>query len=57
MPDDAGPTEIRLVLQSDAHSVRAALIELFGRGALHRLPGPDRDAAEIVLAEVLNNIV
>lgn len=57
MPDDAGNPVIRLVVQSDARSVRAALQDLFGTLGLACLPEPDRGTAEIVLAEVLNNIV
>jgi serine/threonine-protein kinase RsbW len=57
MPDDAGNAVIRLVVQSDACSVRAALQDLFGTVGIARLPEPDRGTAEIVLAEVLNNIV
>lgn len=48
---------IRLIVQSDAGSVRAALQDLFGSLGLACLPEEDRGTAEIVLAEVLNNIV
>jgi serine/threonine-protein kinase RsbW len=54
MPDEA---DVRLIIESDALSVRAALQTLFHAHALGRLAPSDRDAAELVLAEVLNNIV
>lgn len=57
MPDDGAARVIRLVVQSDAGAVRAALQDLFGRCALAALPPADRGTAELVLAEVLNNIV
>jgi serine/threonine-protein kinase RsbW len=57
MPDDAGSAVIRLMVQSDARSVRAALQSLFGTLEMACLPEADRGTAEIVLAEVLNNIV
>lgn len=53
-PADAA---IRLLIHSDAHSVRAALLDLFAARPLGHLPDVERDAAELVLAEVLNNIV
>jgi serine/threonine-protein kinase RsbW len=58
-PQDPGGSQdevIRLVLRSDARSVRAALRELLVTSPMRRLPEADRDTAEIVLAEVLNNI-
>jgi serine/threonine-protein kinase RsbW len=57
MPADPGDPEIHLIIQSDAHSVRAALQDLFGTHTLGDLATTERDTAELVLAEVLNNIV
>lgn len=54
--DPVGPV-VRLVLQSDAGSVRAALQELFDGGRLGQISATRREVAELVLAEVLNNIV
>lgn len=56
MPADPQEDVIRLVLQSDARSVRTALRELFVAAPMRHLPEAERDTAEIVLAEVLNNI-
>ncbi len=57
MPDDTGSAEIRLIVKSDVRSVRAALQDLFGTLGLACLTEAGRGTAEIVLAEVLNNIV
>jgi serine/threonine-protein kinase RsbW len=57
MQDKPGRGVIRLVLHSDAPAVRAALSDLFAALPMQRLPEDDRGTAEIVLAEVLNNIV
>jgi serine/threonine-protein kinase RsbW len=56
MPDDPQDDVIRIVLRSDARSVRSALQELLCASPIRRLPDTERDTAEIVLAEVLNNI-
>lgn len=53
MPDDAAAREI----DATPLAVRALLGELFARPDLASLPPSVRDAAELVLAEVLNNIV
>lgn len=47
---------IRIVLQSDAGSVRSALRQLLVAAPMQRLAEAERGTAEIVLAEVLNNI-
>ncbi len=53
-----GPPEmVELVIPADAVSVRAALVNLFDTLLLRRLSDDRRGAAELVLAEVLNNIV
>ncbi len=57
MPDDPGDGVIHLIVPSDAGAVRKALQVIFGATALQRLQAADRDSAEIVLAEVMNNIV
>lgn len=51
------PDAIRLVLPGDAGAVRATLRALFAGRRLGHLAEADRGAAEIVLAEVLNNVV
>ena len=58
MPCDGGePRVIRLVFDSDPLAVRAALRMLFDGRSLRLLPEDERGTAEIVLAEVLNNVV
>lgn len=57
MPGDPARPVVHLTIQSDAASVRAALRHLFGTRRLGLLPDAERDSAELVLAEVLNNIV
>lgn len=57
MPSDAAPDTIRLVVPSTPLAVREALCGLFHSPALRHLPETERGTAEIVLAEVLNNIV
>lgn len=47
---------IRLGLTADPHSVRGALRGLMDTPALRRLDADSREVAELVLAEVLNNI-
>lgn len=51
------PPEIRLVIPGDALAVRAALQGLTLALGHRGISEPDRGTAEIVLAEVLNNIV
>ncbi|AZB65111.1 ATP-binding protein [Cereibacter sphaeroides] len=57
MPSDAGPVSAsyRLRLDSRPLAVRAALAELADCPPLRALPAEARDAAQILLAEVLNN--
>ncbi len=62
MPDDAGgvhamPDRVCFQMMSDPDSVRATLREAMETGPVARLSVEDRSTAEIVLAEVLNNIV
>lgn len=61
MPSDGGrgaPGGVtRISIDSEPLAVRAALAHLFDSLLLRSLPGEERDAAEIVLAEVLNNVV
>ncbi|MFN3825180.1 MAG: ATP-binding protein [Pseudorhodobacter sp.] len=55
--DPAAPGITRLSLASTPQSVRAALEHLFSRPPLAHWPEEARGTAEIVMAEVLNNIV
>ncbi|QCP84189.1 ATP-binding protein [Cereibacter sphaeroides] len=57
MPSDGGPASAsyRLRLDSRPLAVRAALAELADCPPLRALPSEDRDAAQILLAEILNN--
>ncbi|PZQ95449.1 MAG: ATP-binding protein [Cereibacter sphaeroides] len=57
MPSDPEGRTVRLVLQGDPYSVRNALRQLFANERLRFLRQSDRNAAELVLAEVLNNVV
>ncbi|MCE6952495.1 ATP-binding protein [Cereibacter sphaeroides] len=60
MPSDAGRGlggVTRISIDSEPMAVRAALAQLLDSLILRSLPVEDRDAAEIVLAEVLNNVV
>jgi anti-sigma regulatory factor (Ser/Thr protein kinase) len=56
MPFD-GDALIQLVIPGTPLAVRGALSGLFQGTSLRRLPPPLRETAELVLAEVLNNIV
>lgn len=51
------PTTASFVLPSDADAVRDGLRDALGLSPLDRLSDDDRGTAEIVLAEVLNNVV
>lgn len=51
------PDGARLLIASDPHTVRDALRALVGSPPLDRLTVSQRGTAELVLAEVLNNIV
>jgi len=53
----AAPVRIKLRLASDPHSVRDGLRQLMAMSPLRDLSPDLRGSAEIVLAEVLNNIV
>ncbi len=57
MKVSGGAGETRLELQSDPHAVRRGLATLAKAPAFAALDEDLRSAAEIVLAEVLNNIV
>lgn len=58
MPSESAEAPaIRLVLDSDPIAVREALKTLFEGRTLRLLPDDERGTAEIVLAEVLNNVV
>ena len=57
MPFEPASAETQLVIASDALAVRAALHHLFTGHTLKLLAASDRGAAEILLAEVLNNVV
>ena len=48
---------VRVVLASDPEAIREGLQGLFALDLLKALTEESRDAAEIVLAEVLNNVV
>lgn len=51
--DDAG---LRVTIAGNAHAIRQALADLVTRPPLAGLCPADRGSAEIVLAEILNNI-
>jgi len=51
------PAPFRLVIASDPMSVREALRTLMSANVMQGLSGDRRGVAEIVLAEVLNNVV
>lgn len=51
------PAVFRTVIASDSLAVRAALRELMAAGMMQDLSDDLRGAAEIVLAELLNNVV
>ncbi len=55
--DDSAPDGLRLTIPADGEGVRAALGALFDTLMLRALPEATRGTAELVLAEVLNNIV
>ncbi len=57
MPSDPASGVIRLVVPSNPLAVRDALQGLFQGQTLRLLPDAERGTAEIVLAEVLNNVV
>lgn len=57
MPCDVPVDRTRIVIPSDPMAVRLALGALFGRPMASRMSADARDTAQIVLAEVLNNIV
>ncbi len=57
MQADANDAPIRRIIHSDPVSVRGALEDLFGARGPGAFSDAERDAAELVLAEVLNNIV
>lgn len=57
MPSDAGADRTRVIIPADPVAVRQALCALMGTQVLCRLAPDARDAAQIVLAEALNNIV
>ncbi|MCA3437658.1 MAG: ATP-binding protein [Rhodobacter sp.] len=57
MPSDAGLRQVRLALQSTPLAVRRALSGLFRDDRLGNLPDDQRGTAELLLAEVLNNVV
>lgn len=52
-----GPGGLRLTMPGDPQAVREGLQALFGTLMLRNLPSDGRGTAELVLAEVLNNIV
>ena len=63
MPDDPGiagapgTSGVRLVIPAEPMAVRQALLDLFAMAPTDHLPDDLRSTAEIVIAEVLNNIV
>ncbi len=57
MQSDAGLRQVRLALQSTPLAVRRALSGLFRDDRLGDLPDDQRGTAELLLAEVLNNVV
>jgi serine/threonine-protein kinase RsbW len=57
MPVDGQDATIRLVVPSTPLAVRDALGQIFGGQALREMAAAERGTAEIVLAEVLNNVV
>jgi serine/threonine-protein kinase RsbW len=56
MQAEPGSALIRLVVPSHPLAVRAALATLLSRRHIPDLPEAERESAEIVLAEVLNNV-
>lgn len=56
MQAEPGPGLIRLVVPSHPMAVRMALATLFAPDRLPGVPEAERESAEIVLAEVLNNV-
>jgi serine/threonine-protein kinase RsbW len=57
MPSDTGPGQVGLALQSTPLAVRHALSGLFQDDRLGCLQKHQRGTAELLLAEVLNNVV
>jgi serine/threonine-protein kinase RsbW len=57
MPSDAGQGQVHLALKSTPLSVRHALSGLFRDDRLGGLKAHQRSTAELLLAEVLNNVV
>lgn len=57
MPSDAGQGQVELALQSTPLAVRHALSGLFRDDRLGCLQEHQRGTAELLLAEVLNNVV
>ena len=57
MPSDAGQGQVELALQSTPLAVRRALSGLFRDDRLRCLQDHQRGTAELLLAEVLNNVV
>lgn len=58
MPDDADrPAALRLAIDATAMAVREGLRQMLDAAPLRHLSDDARGTAEIVLAEVLNNIV
>jgi serine/threonine-protein kinase RsbW len=57
MPSDAGRGQVELALQSTPLAVRRALSGLFRDDRLGGLQEHQRGTAELLLAEVLNNVV
>jgi serine/threonine-protein kinase RsbW len=57
MPSDAGQGQVQLALQSTPLAVRHALSGLFRDDRLGGLKEHQRSTAELLLAEVLNNVV
>jgi serine/threonine-protein kinase RsbW len=53
---DPGTSGLTLAFQADPASVRHALENMLSSPPLVHLPGEDRSTAELVLAEVLNNV-
>lgn len=56
-PSDTGPGQVELALQSTPLAVRRALSGLFQDDRLDCLQEHQRGTAELLLAEVLNNVV
>lgn len=57
MPDRTGCTRLRMVVPGHPLGVRLALQRLAGSSLFEGLCPDTRDATELVLAEVLNNVV